>query len=473
MDITIIVISVYLICMVIIGFLYRKKASKGMESYLVADRSMGPIIGGGALASTYASTSSFLGSLGAMYVFGISFGLWQNTGVLIGFLISSLFLAPKFRKFGLVSFSQFFESRYDKRVRGVGALITIATMFVYIMVQLQGGAYAMQFVLGTTFSQGVIIIGSIFIIYVVLGGSHSSIKASFIQFLMMVIAMFSVVMVAIFSNPWGEITTQALATEPAFFNLWGSQGVLYSLSVGLMMSLGVMSSPHVYMMYMVTKSEKVAQKTTALATTYLSLFYFSLLFVAVYIMSQFPSIENPDMGYFYTLDVFPAVIVGLFIAAVLAAAMSSTDAQLLNATGAITNDIYSVIYGKPISSSKVVLINRVIAVILGSLAIIVSLNPPQLILFVMALAQSMMIGAFLVPLVLGLWWKKATANGALAGMFGGFGIALITQFIPMPNPFLGGPLGAIVSLIIMVSVSLMDKSNRIDYESDNKKVLTK
>lgn len=461
------IIILYLLAMVLLGFMYRKKASQGEESYLVANRSMGVAIGGGVLASTYASTSSFLGVLGAMYAFGVVFGLWQNIGVLVGFAIATIFLAPKFRSYGPLSFSQFFELRYDKRVRLVAAIVTVIAMFVYIMVQLQGGAYAMQFVLGIDYKLGVLLIGAVFILYVVLGGSHSSIMASFIQFLMMMIAMLTVAIAVLIVEPWGQSVSSASENISTTFSFWGNVDPLYSLSAFLMMGLGAMSSPHVYLVYMFSKSNKVAQKNSAWATTYLSIFYFSVIIVGIYIIANFPNLENPDMGYFYVLDLLPTFVMGVFIAAVLAAAMSSTDAQLLNATSAITNDLYTIVTGKTLPKKKVVLINRVVALILGVSATLMTLNPPNLILLVMALAQSLMIGSFLVPLILGLWWKKATSNAALAGMIGGFAVATIAQFLPLPSPFIGGPLGAGVSLVIMVTISNIQSKGepQLDYTS--------
>ncbi|SDI16960.1 sodium:solute symporter family protein [Alteribacillus bidgolensis] len=459
MNTILIVVIVYLLAMVVIGFLYSKKASQDGESFLVANRNMGSFLGGGSLASTYASTSSFLGTLGAMYAFGVAFGLWQNAGVLIGFTLATIFIAPKFRAYGSLSFSQFFELRYNKKVRFVSAIVTIVAMFVYIMAQLQGGAYAIQYVLGINYWVGVLLIGAVFILYVVLGGSHSSIIASFTQFVMMMIAMLTVTAVTIIVEPWGNTTSLALENDPVMLNLWGNEGPFYSISIFFMMILGAMSAPQVYLMYMFSKSNKVAQKNSALATTYLSIFYFILLLVGVFIIGNFPNLENPDMGYFHTLDMLPTVVAGVFVAAVLAAAMSSTDAMLLNATSAITNDLYSIISGKTLSNNVVVFVNRIVASIIGIIAILVTLNPPNLILLVMALAQSLMIGAFLIPLVLGLWWKKATAKAALAGMIGGFSVAVIAQFIPLPTPFIGGPLGALTSLILMVIVSHKERKS--------------
>lgn len=448
------IIIFYLGAMVAVGFAYRKRASQDTENYLVAGRSMGPVIGSGVLASSYASTSSFLGTLGAMYALGIAFGMWQNLGAITGFALAAIFIAPRFRKYMPLSFAEFFEKRYDNRVRFVAACVTVVAMFVYLLIQLQGGAYAMSYVLGVEHHIGVMVIGVILLTYVGLGGSHSSKMANFIQFSMMMIAMLTVTVVALVVQPWGTTVSEALSNESFAFDLGGDFGLFAGVSVTLMMALGVISSPHVYLIFMWAKSAKAAQQTAALSTTWLAIFYTILLFVGAYIIATYLGLEDPDMGYFEVLNLLPLVLIGIFVAAVLAAAMSTADTQLLNATSAITNDLFQAFKGRPIDARRRVTVNRIVMLFIGVGAIIFALDPPELILWLLAVAQSIMIGAFLMPIVLGLFWKKATATAALAGMLAGFAVAVATQFLPMPNEFIGGPIAGLVSFVVMVAVSV-------------------
>lgn len=448
------IIVLYLLAMIGIGVAYRKRASTDTASYLVAGRSMGATIGGGAVASSYASTSSFLGSLGAMFTLGLAFGMWQNMGVIAGFAIAAIFIAPRFRQYMPLSFSEFFAKRYDNRVRFTAAAITVVAMFVYILIQLQGGAYAMTYVLGVNHQLGVIVIGLILLAYVGMGGSQSSKIASFIQFVMMMLAMLTVAGVALADRSWSETVSLTAEQNAIALELGGDFGLIAGVSVMLMMFLGVMSSPHLYLMFMWAKTTKIAQKSAALATTYLAVFYTVLFIVGAYIISTYPNLESPDMGYFEVLNHLPTILIGLFVAAVLAAAMSTADAQLLNATSAITNDLNQAFRKRPIRGDRAVLVNRIVMLIIGVLAIIVALDPPELIVWLLAIAQALMIGAFFAPIVLGLFWKKATSTAALLGMIAGFVVAIVVQFLPMPNEFIGGPIAGVVSLVTMVIITL-------------------
>src|SRR5699024_1018291 len=221
----------------------------------------------------------------------------------------------------------------------------------------------------------------------------------------------------------------------------------------VMMWVGFISSPHVYLMFMWSKSGQLAQRSAALATTYLAIFYTVLFIVGAYIIATQTDLLQPDMGYFEVLDHLPAIFIGLFVAAVLAAAMSTADAQLLNATSAITNDLYQAVKGKPIREERSVLINRIVVLIIGAIAIVVALDPPDLIVWLLAVAHTLMIGAFFTPFLLGLLWERATATDAHMGVIVRFASAVVAQFLPMPNEFVEEPITGPLSLITNVIVT--------------------
>ncbi len=454
-------VVIYLAAMILIGYVYKQKAGQDEESFLVADRSISTFIGGGALAATYTSTSGFLGLLGMSYVYGISPPIWGNIGLLIGFLIAMVFLAPQFRGTKVSTFPQYFEQRYDKRIRAIAAVVTLVTMIVYMIAQIQGGAYAFQSMIGVSYPYAVVIIGIVFIVYVALGGSYASIMTSFFQNIMMILAMGIVALYVVFTQDWGSMVSQAVQNNTALLDHWGSAGPVFALSFGLLLGLGTFSSPHVTIRFASAKNEEVAKKTTASAIFWLSIFYLLTLPVVMFIVANYTGLKNPDMGYFILIgDKFPKIIVGFCVASVLAAAMSTTSSQLIAAAASVTNDLHSVYFQRQLPRERVMKLTRWAVVIIGIITILLTLRPPALIALVMALAQSLMVGAFLVPLMLGIWWRKTTANAALAGMIAGFGVAALTHpslhLVKLPSPFLVAPIGALVSLVIMIVVSLLE-----------------
>lgn len=455
-----IVVLTYLALMVIIGSLYRKQSSKSEESFLLADRSIGVALGGGALAATYTSTGGFLGALGSAYTFGIGAHTW-NTGALgLGFLIALVAIAPQLRRAGVTTLADFFEKRFDNRARFLAALATVITMSVYVIAQITGGALALQFLLNIPGWIGVLLIGAVFTIYVALGGMHAATVTSFWQNLMMMVGMIVPAILILTRLGWTETVAAATVNNPAAVATFPAPGASFSISLAVLLMLGFLASPHVLMRFYSAPDEKIARKTVATGLVYVMAFYMAIPIVAIGVMARFPDLTTPDYGYLLLVEeLFHPVIVGIFIAALLAAAMSSTDAMLLAASSAISYDLYRLFSNTQPDPQRAMKITRISVIVLGTLTTLIAIDPPSLILLVIALAQSLLVGAFLIPLLLGIWWRRATSTGCIAAMIGGLLTVPITHpsvnLLPAANPFLPGIYAAVVALVLCVGFSLV------------------
>jgi sodium/pantothenate symporter len=135
-----------------------------------------------------------------------------------------------------------------------------------------------------------------------------------------------------------------------------------------------------------------------------------------------------------TVQVLPPFWAGIFIAGPLAAIMSTVDSLLLLAAAALVKDLY-IRFVSPSAQEKT--ISRMsfgITALLGVAAFLLALNPPDLIVWINLFAFGGLEAAFLWPTVLGLYWKRANASGALLGMIGGVGAYFwcsLTSFNPL------------------------------------------
>ena len=156
-------------------------------------------------------------------------------------------------------------------------------------------------------------------------------------------------------------------------------------------------------------------------------------------------------------QLFPSILAGIILAGPLAAVMSTVDSQLLVVVGAIVNDLI-INYIKPDlgkDSKKVKNYTIAWAVILGIVIFMVAKNPPDLMVWLNLFATAGQLSAFLWPTILGLYWKKANKQGAIASMVSGIGSYILFNY------FLDRPLGLhpivstlVLSLIVFVVVSL-------------------
>jgi sodium/proline symporter len=461
----VVMLVLYLAVMLYIGYYFRKSAGKSEDSYLVADRKIGPIVGGAAFASNYTSTSGFLGAIGLGYAVGIAALCFVNVSIGIGGILSLLLIAPFLRRSGLRTFPEFFGERYGSTVRAVSAIITAVIMYIYIIAQLKGGALVAQYVFHVPYWVGVLVVAVVFIIYVSLGGMYAATWTGFIQFSMMLAAAV-IVFFAVLAGfgGWTQMVSEVQALRPHFFDMWGRTGTLFNLSFGCVMGLGMMCSPHILIRFYAARDPKVARNTVAVGTTLNMVFYFTSTMIVTGAVVWFKGLKDPDFAYIMvTGKLLSPVIAGIFFAAIWAAAMSTTDAQLIAAGSAISHDLYPFLQRKlsnnlP-SQESIVKVSRIVMIIVGAASTLTALKPPGLIVLIMALAMVLIVSSFFIPLVIGIWWKRANSMGAIFSMIGGFLAAAImhpvTPIIRVKPPFLAGVYGVIISLVLIVVVSYL------------------
>ncbi|GAH89554.1 unnamed protein product, partial [marine sediment metagenome] len=156
------------------------------------------------------------------------------------------------------------------------------------------------------------------------------------------------------------------------------------------------------------------------------------------------------------MSIFPAWFAGILISGVLAASMSTADSQLLVTTSSVSEDIYHASLRPDASQKHLVLVARLVAFVIGILAIAMS-QLPRSIFDKVLFAWGGLGAAFGPALVLTLWWPKTTRNGVLAGMLTGFFTVIIWDNIPWGGHLYSLVPGFVAALLAVVVVSLVDR----------------
>ena len=307
--------------------------------------------------------------------------------------------------------------------------------------------------------------------YTFMGGFSAVCWTDFFQALLMLVA---IIFVPIFVTVSKDLDLASVAvTTPNYFNLlpsgkldWKSISTILS---GLAWGLGYCGMPHILVRFMSIKSSKLIKPSRRVATIWVVITLAMAVFIGIVGKVFFApeGLEDSEMVFINMVrKTLPGFVSGIFLSAILAAAMSTADSQLLVASSAFTSDIYKPIIRKNASDKEVMWVGKIVVAVIAVLAYVLAIFLPSSIMGLVSNAWAGFGAAFGPVIVLSLYWKRFTYKGALAGMISG-GVVVIVWIAAGLNTMTGlyelFP-GFIVGLIACIVGSLLDKSDRTEME---------
>ncbi len=466
-----VILLIYLIFMTLIGIYFYKRARQSSDDYFTAGRSINTFVGAFAIFAAVASSSSLLGAVGGGVVNGLAYFFTYAFGVIAILPFMMFLVSGQLRRAGVKTVPDFFKQRFGSSVQIIAAIFVVIAMTFYMVPQITASGLIGTYVLGIDYTVAVIVLGLGFTIYAALGGMWAITYTDLFQGAIMLIG---VVILALFVlGDFGSVSAllgEALAVDPTF----GDINLPWMSYFGLFIAFlwfGIIS-PSVVMRNFASRGVKTARRTAMWGTVlYLTLFLGGFIVtLAGAQLGIIDTLDNTDMIFISVVEQYlPPILGGIMLAGLLAAIMSSADAMLLAISAGIAHDIYKGHINKQASERFVTGLGLVVMFIAAGVGIIFAINPPGIIAVMVGWVGGFLLSSFGFPLVLGLWWKRANKEGALAGMVGGallFVILMVFTDLPTnAEPIIAAP----VSLILMIVVSLMTKppskeiQDRVDY----------
>lgn len=471
----------YFVAMLGVGFYFMFKSKMESESgYFLGGRQIGPFVTAMSAQASDMSGWLLMGLPGSILALG--FGeVWIAIGLALGTYFNWLFIAGRLRKFSQsagnsITIPQYLNNRFKssgKVLQVVAAIIFLICFTVYVASGFKAGAALFQSVLGvksTTLAMGIFAV--IMLAYTFMGGFSAVCWTDFFQALLMLGAVIFVPVFITCSglNGEGAIDFSSItATNPNYFNLlpsgkldWESISAILS---GLAWGLGYTGMPHILVRFMSIKSSKMIKTSRRVAMVWVVLTLAMAVFIAVVGRVVFPELitngEEEMVFIKMVRTVFPAFISGIFLSAILAAAMSTADSQLLVASSAFTCDIYKPIINKNATEKQTMWMGRLVVIIISIVAFIIAVIPGSG--NIMSLVENAWAGfgaAFGPVIILSLYWKKFTYKGAVSGMIaGGLTVVLWIIFLSKSTGLYELFPGFIVGMIACVVGSLLDKKD--------------
>lgn len=431
----------YLLLVFLLSVYAYRKRTKGefLNEYFLGNRSMGGFVLAMTITATYVSASSFIGGPGAAYKYGLGWvllamiqlpAIWLSLGV----------LGKKFailaRRYNAVTLNDMLYARYQSRFLVWFASISLLVAFFGAMtVQFIGGARLLETAAGIPYTYGLIIFGVSIALYTAIGGFRASVLNDALQGLVMLLGTV-ILLVAIIHHAGGlSAAVEKIHTiDPKLVSVKGADDILswpFLTSFWILVCFGVIGLPHTAVRCISYKDSKAVHRGIILGTIVMAVLMFGMHFAGALGRAILPDLTIPDQVIpTLMVQVLPPFAAGIFLAAPMAAIMSTINAQLLQSSATIVKDIYLNTFPSEIKhEKKLALISSYSTLILGALLLIAAWNPPKMIIWLNLLAFGGLEAVFLWPLVLGLYWEKANSKGAISGMVVGAVLyALLASF---------------------------------------------
>lgn len=428
----------------------RENAENGfINNYFIGGRSMGGFVLAMTLTATYTSASSFIGGPGIAYSVGLSWVLVAVTQVPTVFLTLGILgkkLAIISRKINAVTVTDYLNKRYKSPVVVILASLSLVVFFIVTMVaQFIGGAVLFQTITGYSYMIGLVLFGTIVIIYTTIGGFKAVVTTDTLQGVIMIIGT-GLILYCIVKAGGGmdNIAATLNTVNPAWSTpLSGGHFTKgYIISFWVLVGVGTLGLPQNTVRAMGFKDTESMHSAMIYGTIVFFLLMFGMLLAGVLSAAILPSgIANSDTVIpTLVVDIMHPVLAGLFLAAPLAAVMSTVSSMLILASATIIKDIYMnyIIKGKvdennPQFEKKISTLSLFATASIGIIVFLCSIQPPDLLTFINLFAFGGLEAAFFCPVVFGLYWKRANATGAILSMIlgvGSFIVFYLMKFAP-------------------------------------------
>ena len=341
-------------------------------------------------------------------------------------------------------------------LRDVSAIIILVFFVVYVASGFVGAGKVFTIILGLSENDkniAIIVAAAVIVAYTFLGGFKAVCWTDMLQGMLMVIALVVVPIAAVVTlGGWGEVTAiwdNPLYGLPEHFTSLmydgGEKITLIAIVSLLAWGLGYFGMPHIIVRYTAIKNPNDLKISRRVATIWIvvSLACACLVGLIGRAWATDPStLAGGNETIFIAMAgaLFTTVIAGIIYAAILAAVMSTADSQLLVASSAVANDLYKRFgkKGKEMSDSQLMWLSRLVVAIVAIVAAIMALSGNATIMKLVSYAWAGF-GAAFGPLVLiSLFWKRANAKGALAGMIVGFITVIVWNTCLIGGGIIGG-----------------------------------
>ena len=485
--IILIVVAIYLLGMLAIGFKYSKNSTS--EDFYLGGRKLGPIVTAMSTEASDMSAYLLMGVPGLAFFCGVAEAGWTAIGLSLGTYLNWLIVAKRLRRYSAkvnaITVPDFLAARFrdnTKLIETLGAIVIIIFFVPYTASGFSACGKLFNSLFGFDYMPSMILSAIVIVAYCTAGGFMAASITSLIQGIVMTFALIVVLIFGINTvGGWSNVVANAsqvtgyldfFASSNILTGRTGDYGFITIVST-LAWGLGYFGMPHVLIHFMAIESDEKLSFSRRVASVWvvISLGVAIIIGIVGFAMAKLGALALPESqsaaenmivnvaGLLSKVGILPAIIGGVIIAGILAATMSTADAQLLAAASGVTHNLVNDVFGIKLDDKKSMLIARLTVIGVAVLGVIFAGDPTSSIFRVVSFAWAGFGATFGPIMIFALFWKRTNKYGAIAGMISGAVMIFVWKFLVAP---LGGVFAIyellpafIISCVFIVVVSLV------------------
>ncbi len=478
----------YFLMMFFIGFHFYRK-NKDISDYVLGGRNLNKWVAAMSAQASDMSGWLLMGLPGSAFLLyeGTNSAMWTAIGLAAGTYLNWLIVAKRLRKYtqvanNSITLPDYFENRFHDKthiLRACSAIFIAIFFLIYTASQFAAGAKLFQSVFGMDYLPALIIGAAVIVAYTFLGGFLAVCWTDLIQGILMFCALIVVPVVGVITcggidqtiqtaNQMAAAEADAVGKVFSFLPKTASGGIGWmALISAIVWGVGYFGQPHILTRFMAIRHSDEIRPARIIAMVWVIISLFCAVIIGVIgkvYLTQKGIILTGGAAETVFMEIvkvmFNPYITGVLLIAILAAIMSTADSQLLVTSSAVANDLYGSIIKRDASPKSLMNVSRISVLVISVIAVFLAADPDSSVFQLVSYAWAGFGSAFGPLVLISLFWRRMTWQGALAGMVSGGLTALIWQMLK------GGIFdlyelcpGFIISCVFIFAVSLLTKPN--------------
>jgi SSS family solute:Na+ symporter len=439
------VLAAYMIGMLAVGFWTQRKAVN-QEQFLLAGRSLGPVLYSGTLAAIIIGGGATVGGVKLGYTYGLS-GMWLVSMYGVGMIVMGLLLVPRILKLKLYTISEILQRRYGASARVAGGVVMGCYDFMIVVVSILAVGAVTEVIIGMPRTPAILLCSAVMIAYSVLGGMWALTLTDIVQFIIKTVGFLVILLPAAILRA-GGLHQMHQVLPKGFFSLshigWAKVASFVTLYF-----LGILIGQDGWQRVFTARNVTVARTGGVLVGFYCIGYAAAGALIGAAGRTFLPSLPDADLAFAKIVQfVLPTGLRGLVLAASLAAIMSTATACLLATSTVFLEDVYLTLRGS--SSTGSVTQTRILTLVLGGLAAAVACIMHDVIA-ALTVGYDLLVGAIFVPILAAIIADRGSPMAALISIVTSATVVVILIWvygIDSVVPIYGGLAASTITFLI-------------------------